>query len=494
MQAADRRFTRPAMLRCHPRPIAMKTPHRIVPKALVELLCLLLLSATSLWAANDTKHKILVAADIHFNPMADASLVPELVRAEPTQWEAILNQSKPHSFSPYGQDTNWWLLESSLDQMRKTLPRPAVFLILGDVLAHRYPELFRSTAHDNDLGQYRAFVLKTVQFLALQLGKRWPDTQILITPGNDDDDCGDYSIEAGGAFLSDTAPILRQLARADDNAATNWKASGSYSLMLAGVPGVRIITLNSAFFSEKYEPRSFADSCEEIQSTAPSQEFAWLEQTLSDAKQAHQKVWLMFHIPPGIDGFASTHGHNGSCAANIVPLWIPEWTVKFVSSLIGYQDTVTASFAAHTHTDNFQVIREGQTPVQFVLVDPPISPIYGQNPAFRVIKIEGTEVRDITTYYLTNLTTAGASQAARWKEEYAFSREWKIKQVHAASLSKVYDQIVSSDAARAQWLRLYNVSSPAAKVSPDTVHGLYCTIENQGVGAYRKCACVAVPQ
>ena len=118
--------------------------------------------------------------------------------AEPAQWEAILNQTAPHSFSPYGQDTNWWLLQSSLDQMRKTMPHPAVFLVLGDMLAHNFPKMFRDVTHDTDLQHYRTFVLKTIQFLALQLRRRWPDTQILLTPGNDDDVCGDYTIEAGG--------------------------------------------------------------------------------------------------------------------------------------------------------------------------------------------------------------------------------------------------------------------------------------------------------
>ncbi len=442
-------------------------------------------------AANSARQKVLIASDIHFNPMADASLGTQLAGTEPAQWQAILDKTTPRRFSPYGQDTNWWLLQSSLDQMRKTMPHPAVFLILGDMLAHHFPKTFRDTTHDNDLQHYRAFVLKTMQFLALQLRQRWPDTQILITPGNDDGDCGDYAIEAGGAFLSDTAPIMRDLAKADDKAADDWKALGSYTLQPAALPGVTIVSFNSVFFSENYETRSFQHSCEEVQSNSPGHELAWVSRTLGAAQQAHQKVWLMYHIPTGIDGYASTHGHNRTCAANVLPLWVPEWTVKFVSDVIGYQSTVAASFAGHTHRDSFQVVLEGEKPAAFVLIDPPISPIYDQNPAFRVADVDGSEVRDVTTYYLTNLTTAGAKQRGKWKKEYVFSREWKVKQIDPASLNKIYHQIATNDDARAQWLKLYNVSSPAAKVPPDTVRGLYCAIEGIGVGAYRRCACVA---
>jgi sphingomyelin phosphodiesterase acid-like 3 len=455
---------------------------------LVVVFCLITAFAGSALAA---KRKLLIASDIHFNPMADASLVTQLAGAEAAQWEAILSKTTPHSFSPYGQDTNWWLLQSSLDQMRKTMPHPAVFLILGDMLAHHFPKTFRDTTHDNDLQHYRAFVLKTMQFLALQLRQRWPDTQILITPGNDDDDCGDYTIEAGGAFLSDTAPIMRDLAKADDKAVADWKALGSYTLQPAALPGVTMVSVNTVFFSENYEARSFQHSCQEVQSNAFGHEYGWLTRTLSAAQQRHQKVWLMYHIPTGIDGYASTHGHNRTCAANVMPFWVPEWTVKFVSDLIGHQSTVAASFAGHTHTDSFQVLREGETPVGFALIDPPISPIYDQNPAFRVADVEGSEVRDVTTYYLTNLTTAGAKQRGKWKKEYVFSRTWKVKQIDPASLHKIYNQIATNDAARAQWLKLYNVSSPAAKVPSDTVRGLYCAMEGIGVGAYRKCACVA---
>ncbi len=69
--------------------------------------------------------------------------------------------------------------------------------------------------------------------------------------------------------------------------------------------------------------------------------------------------------------------------------------------------TITASFAGHDHTDDFRVIHAGATGGEFVLIDPPISPIYGQNPAFRVVTF-GTEggLADQSTYYLTNLQAA----------------------------------------------------------------------------------------
>ena len=111
--------------------------------------------------------------------MADSALVSELEKAEPAHWEAILDRTSPGMFSQYKSDTNWWLLKSALAQFPKTIRRPAFVMITGDLLAHEFPSTFRSVTHDDDQQHYRAFVLKTVEFLALELQRKFPDTKIL---------------------------------------------------------------------------------------------------------------------------------------------------------------------------------------------------------------------------------------------------------------------------------------------------------------------------
>src|SRR5271168_648242 len=83
----------------------------------VTLLAVLIsTSAAAQSATSESKNKFLIVSDIHFNPMADATLVAELAAADPGRWKSILQRTSPGSFSPYGQDTNWWLLQSALDQ------------------------------------------------------------------------------------------------------------------------------------------------------------------------------------------------------------------------------------------------------------------------------------------------------------------------------------------------------------------------------------------
>jgi sphingomyelin phosphodiesterase acid-like 3 len=471
----------------------------LCPMALLATLMFLALSVPS--ARATSKNKFLLASDIHFDPMADPALVAELAAADPTQWEAILQQSTPANFSYYGQDTNWWLLQSALDQMRKMMPHPAFVMFTGDMLAHRFPKAFQNATHDQDLEHYRAFVLKTVKFLAIEFQKRFPDTKILVTPGNNDEECGDYSIDAGGTFLSDTASVVEELARASGTFTDEWKALGSYNVPHPALPGLRILSLNSIFFSNNYHATSFPEGCAKEASNAAADLLAWLASNLAAARQAHQRVWLMFHIPPGIDGYMSTQKLIGqseatnpsadmSCADTIVPMWVPEWTAQFDALLETFRDTVLASFSGHTHTDDFRLISSGGVNRAFVLVDPPVSPIYGQNPSFRIVTFANDgSLADQTTYYLTNLKTASSKVRGRWKREYRYSREWKVRRLDLATLGNIYGQIQSTQSARDQWLKLYNVSSSGVVVPADSVRGLYCAIGSLQPSAYAHCYC-----
>ena len=471
---------------------------------LIRLLALLIATSAAVQTAGAVaKNKFLLASDIHFNPMADAALVTDLRAADPSQWESILLRTNPESFSPYGQDTNWWLLQSALNQMRKTLPHPALVMITGDLLAHGFPQAFLNATHDKDPEHYRAFVRKTVEFLALELRQRFPHTKILVTPGNNDEDCGNYSIQGGGTFLNDTAEMARDLAGADAPFVKDWKALGSYNVQHPTIPGVRILSLNTVFFSNKYQAASFSKGCAAVESTAASDLVQWLQSSLATAQQSNQKVWVMFHIPPGIDGYATVQNRlaqseasgpsaDRSCADSIVPMWVPAWTTQFDGLLETYQHTAVASFAGHTHTDDFRLVNSAGVGVNraFVLIDPPISPVYGQNPAFRVVTFRPDgSLADQSTYYLANLKQASSKIRGWWKREYTFTREWSTPRLDLASLGKIYSQIQATENSRDRWLKLYNVSISVPQLPLDIVRGLYCAIGALSVPEYEKCYC-----
>lgn len=457
----------------------------------VGLSAMVVLAMVASGWARPAEMKFLWVSDIHFNPMADPALTIELKKAEPAQWEAILNRTSPSTFSQYKSDTNWWLLKSSLERFPKTIRHPAFVMVTGDLLAHDFPQTFRSATHDDDQQHYRAFVLKTVKFLGLELQRKFPGTKIFITPGNNDNDCGNYSVEAKGTFLHDTAAVARQLAGGDDQFTTSWESLGSFNVPHPTIANARVISLNSIFLSQKYQALSFQKGCAAVTSTAAADLMRWLEENLAAAAQANQKVWLMFHIPPGIDGYSTAMKRRQlgeseeNCAASIVPMWAVEWTAQFDALLAKYESSVAAVFAAHTHSDDFRVMGR-----EFVLLNPAISPVYEQNPGFRVVSYSGDgRMTDQSTYYLTNLTVASAKRKGRWKREYTFSKQWKARELNAESLSRLYEQVVVNEPMRASWLKLYAVSGPALEGEKPIVRALYCAVEGLSVESYRQCYC-----
>ncbi|MGA8877096.1 MAG: metallophosphoesterase, partial [Candidatus Korobacteraceae bacterium] len=449
-----------------------------------------------------SKNTFLIVSDIHFNPMADTSLVVKLAAADPDQWETIFAQSKNTAFSQYGEDTNWWLLQSSLDAMHVTIPHPAFIMTNGDMLAHHFPQTFVNITHDEDREDYRKFVRKTIEFLSLEFRKRYPDTAILVTPGNNDDECGNYSIYATGAFLHDTAEVARKLAHGDDEFIGSWEALGSYDIPNPAFHGLRIISLNTIFLSALYKAQNFNQGCETVPSTAATDLLTWLESRLVSARQAHEKVWLMFHIPPGIDSYTTMHKYQALlkgkpnandeklCLSAIVPMWVPKWTGEFDKLLEKYQDVIVASFAGHTHSDDFRVINPSAKEPQFVLISAAISPVYNQNPSFRLVRFakDGSLV-DNTVYYLTNLLFASGTTPGEWKREYTFSEQWKLPRLDGASLAALYNRIQSQQSTGDEWLRLYNVSSSAAYLPANPLEGFACAIEGLDADAYGSCYC-----
>jgi sphingomyelin phosphodiesterase acid-like 3 len=108
-------------------------------------------------------------SDLHFDPMSDPKLVDRLAAAEPAGWPPVLESAANARPSQYGKDSNWPLLHSALEQMRKTLPSPAFVLVPGDFLAHNFRREFDALAADHSDAAYRSFVREMMEFLALQI-------------------------------------------------------------------------------------------------------------------------------------------------------------------------------------------------------------------------------------------------------------------------------------------------------------------------------------
>ena len=158
--------------------------------------------------------QILLISDIHFDPFYDGSLFNRLAAEPIERWSNTLGESRPAGLSPRGADSNYALLQSSLEDAWQRCPDPDLVLYAGDSLAHQWQARYDALAaksHLKDPEAYRAFTTKVVRFLAAEFHRRYPRSPILPALGNEDSYCGDYRITPDGPFLSMFAEAWRPL-------------------------------------------------------------------------------------------------------------------------------------------------------------------------------------------------------------------------------------------------------------------------------------------
>ena len=438
--------------------------------------CAFLIAQTLLFsnasaAMRSGRSQFLWLSDIHFNPFEDPTLVDKLAAAPPSDWTAILSSSSRTKLSSFGQDTNWPLLSSAFSAIRRTIPSPAFTIVTGDLIAHHFREQFDATATAHDDHAFGEFARKTVEFIGLQLRQLSPDTRGIVALGNNDSACGDYFTESGGRFLRNTGPLVAALAGAADNSAFSapWNAFGSFSVPHPMLRKHRIIVLDTAFLSSRHH-----NGCAAASTDAGSAMLTWLTHELSDARQHGDKVWLVYHIPPGVDGFATIRARTSSADA-IVMFWKDSYLTTFEELAKQYRSTIEASFAGHTHMDDFRLINHKDGHPSVVLITPSLGPNVRQNPSFRIVTLSSRgKLEDQATYYLGNLESVGPRAPADWKLEYSFKQAWHLRGLSAASYQKLWLRTAASPGDREQWMLFYSASAPGSFIPPDTFQTYHC--------------------
>jgi hypothetical protein len=412
-------------------------------------------------------------SDIHFDPLADPRIVDQLAVAEPAQWPAILT-SGSMKFPDFGHDTNWPLFASLVEAAARIESKPAFTIVTGDLLGHHFRERFNTMAAVHDDEAFRSFVRKSAEFVSLQIKQSSAGAPLILALGNNDSDCGDYALQPSGPFLADTARFVSD--------SDSYRRFGSYSLKNPALKHRRILVLNTVFFSPRYH-----NVCESTMDDPGTAELAWLAGELREAESSDDKVWLVYHIPPGVDAYATTHARQTS-AGSVTLLWKEMYQVKFLSLLAQYPGVVGPNFAGHVHVDDFRLLGSEKTSA-FVVVGPAVSPITGQNPTFRLVKFGADgRLEDQATYDLRNLPEAGRAERPDWELEYDFRREWKLPELNARSYAKLYERIASSSEAAGRWWLLYSTSSPAASsVAPNHYRQFYCADKNLTADVYETC-------
>ena len=89
-----------------------------------------------------TTTQFIFISDIHFSPFYDETIFNDLVKAGADQWAGIFEGSTITEPQSWGNETNYPLLTEALDAARKQLDSMPFLLFGGDILAHKFREIF----------------------------------------------------------------------------------------------------------------------------------------------------------------------------------------------------------------------------------------------------------------------------------------------------------------------------------------------------------------
>jgi sphingomyelin phosphodiesterase acid-like 3 len=435
------------------------------PRNLALSICLLLV-VCGLAAAEDTGSRlhadnqgtVISVSDIHFDPFltTDKAVPDKIKNSGYLRWHEIYSSSGDKHISPIGEETNYNLLASTLVEMKQICPAPDFILFSGDLLAHKFRKYHTEVFSGNERA-FRAFVDATLKFIGTEIHRTFPRAHVVFTLGNNDA-YGDYEIEPNGSFLHDTMNLyFNQYLKAGpaglNSFASTFKSGGNYVFSPTVSSANRVLSMNDIFFSEKSGHNDYG-----------WQQLKWLEKQLKAAKKNKQNVWIVLHIPPGVDVWSTVKkGHT-------VAFWDTlhkdadsrTFADRFQELVQTYSPNIKGIFSGHTHMDHFGLIFDkNHNPLAYVHVTPAISPEFGNNPGFEVLTYDVGSffVADFETYYY---------DGAAWKEEYDFDSTYGKAPYDASNLAVIYNHLSDDAALRRSFVDYFDVHNQQANPITDS--------------------------
>ncbi|MET0429140.1 MAG: metallophosphoesterase [Microvirga sp.] len=429
-------------------------------------------------------------SDIHFDPFAQPALASELGPRAAAEWPAILGTSGGPAISGRGQDTNPALLSSTLSTLGAAAGDVDFVIVAGDLLAHRFDQKAAGalgTAGSAEL--VRSLAARTALYVGGAVGRALPGRPVVISLGNNDSDCGDYRLDPGGPFLAATRDAVRGLAgpaQLMPDFDRTFEAAGYYGLRHPTVPGAVILVVNDVLWSTEYR-----DACGTRGTTAADAMMDWVEARLAEAARAGERVWLVHHIPTGIDPYATLQAQAGlSCAARTRPLLREPYASRFIGLLRDHAGTIQANFSGHTHQDSYRLVTVAGVAAGVEKMAPSISPIFGNNPGFHVFDYDrpSGDLRDFSTWFLSNLDEAARGGAAAWRQEYVFTQAYAQPDYSPGSVARVADGLARSGTPAVRAFRqFYPVEH--GEIGLDAMPVQVCAIGHLDVPTFAACHC-----
>ncbi len=451
-----------------------------------------------------TTVEAVLLSDPHFDPFRDPTKVKRLDAATVEEWEKILSEPSagdaPERYAALqtecgskGLDAEHELLQSSFAAASAgSDKRPAFVLLAGDIVVHqfdcRYKKLIGNSREGLD-----TFAQKTVNYVVMQLNAHFPQTPVYVALGNNDSGCGDYQFDADSNFLSSTATGIRRGWRVVDRkeaveSEAEYRRLGSYSLrMPPPMHHTRVVVLDDIFLSSTYRGCDGTPHPEHAEAL-----LTWLERTLSAARTHGEQVWVLTHIPPGVNVY-NTFLHSANICGGGTPAMFLS-SERIAEVLTRYATTVRLVVAGHTHVDEMHVIGEDYGPEQRVAIKsvPSITPLSGNGPAFLTATVDPLSAR-LMDYKLQQANAESGPHIA-WHESYDYAAAYSEKVFDPAAVSQLIQRFDSTDGADAGVVTHYqqHYTTGLKRMALQAVWPQYvCSMHHDTAKGFAGCSCPA---
>jgi len=362
-------------------------------------------------------------------------------------------RKSPKSWTDLGTDTDPDLMDSFLAEAHAVDRNPPVVVIAGDFVAHH--------ARKTDMA-------RTLQLNATLFEHTFPHAQFVIALGNNDSACGDYAPPVDDKFLQDVAHAWEPLVNrngASPDFVRRFSHDGSYVATLP-VRGLRIVVTNDNFLSLRYNAKCGGGD-------APRRSLDTLKADLQSAPPGSHS-WVLFHQPPGIDAFTTTHiAHR----LLVVPFMRPDLRESLVAMLGDPRSRVSLLVAGHTHKFSFRIVPAPKGSAVPLLLVPSISPVFLNAPSFLRIPVasDGT-LGDVTQF---------AYDGTNWKR-FGDLASLGVTRFDVSSLRALVARLRASPALRTRYSMLYE-GGGQDEIDPRNVSVYLCAIDTFADAPFEKC-------
>jgi len=395
-------------------------------------------------------------SDIHFDPFISGVSIDTLVNSDYENWDKIFYDFGNTNYSGYNSDTDYALFVSFLKELYAKSNRADFIIFTGDFLAHDFLSRYQSATGDYTSAGSNSFIKKTFGFITSKINQHFFNIPIYFALGNNDSFTGDYNSVWDGEFFHETADILfEKFIKNNDGKKSfysTYPINGCYSIHFENGINKRLISLNANFLSQNCPPNEGVNGAKILQ---------WLEDELQKAKNNNESVWLINHIPPGINVFNTMENVNPGSEIDTAEIFMTEdYNNELVSLIKNYSDVIAACFAGHIHMDDFRLFKNSQnindTASVFVHIIPSVSPVFGNNPAFEIFTYN-EETFSLLDYDSYNLNIA--SQTQLWQRQYEFNSVYNQNGINKMSLNTIFNNILNDVSIRGNYIQFYNGSS-----------------------------------